>query len=64
MKISKGLYEVITSKNITLDQKAEAIRNFAIPIKHFGGELDGLVEAGEIAEEDAELIISLLKEKP
>ena len=61
MNISKGLYEVITTKNLTLEQKLEAIPIAAWPIHHLDGELKGLIEPGEITKEDAELICEALK---
>lgn len=61
MNISKGLYETLTSKKITLEQKIEAVRFFAYPIHHLDGENEGLTEPGEITTEDAELLVEALK---
>lgn len=61
MKISKGLYEVITSERLTLEQKLEAIPRFSWPIHHLDGELKGWIEPGQITEEDANLICEALK---
>lgn len=62
MNISKGLYEVITSTKLTLEQKLEAIPKFAWPIQHLDGEYAGLTESGEITQEDADLICKALTE--
>lgn len=60
--IPKGLYEVITSTTLSLDQKLEAIPRFAWPVEHIGGVHDGLIEPGAITEEDAALICQALKD--
>lgn len=61
MNVSKGLYEVVTSSRISLDDKLEAIPRFALPTRHLDGEHRGLIEPGEITEEDAQLICEALK---
>lgn len=60
--VSRGLYEVITSKKIPLDKKLEAVQNFALPIEHLDGESEGVVEPPELAQEDADMICEALKE--
>lgn len=62
MNISKGLYEVITSKRLTLEQKIDAVDKFSWPIRHLDGEHEGTVELGELTKEDSQLIIQALKD--
>lgn len=62
MTIPKGLYEVIASQNLTLEQKLETVPRFAWPIIHLDGEHQGLTEPGAITEEDAALICQVLKD--
>lgn len=62
MQVSKGLYEVITSKKMSLETKLETIPRFSWPIKHLDGEHAGWTEPGEITEEDASLICEALKQ--
>lgn len=58
MDIPKGLYEVITSKTLSLDQKVNAVSNFARGVIDLD---NNTIEAPAIAWEDAELIIEALK---
>lgn len=62
MTIPKGLYEVITSPRLSLDEKLETIPRFTWPIVHI--EWDGArwEEPGAITEEDAALICEALKD--
>jgi hypothetical protein len=62
MTIPQGLYEVITSPRLTLDEKLEAIPRFAWPVMYPDGEHEGLTEPGAITEEDAALICEALKD--
>jgi hypothetical protein len=61
VNVSMGLYEVIVSERLTLEQKIEAIPRFAYPIHHLDGSDIGLIEQGEITEEDANLISEALR---
>lgn len=61
INVSKGLYEVITSKKIPLDEKLDAVQKFSWDVHHLDGELEGTVTPGEICQEDADLICEALK---
>lgn len=61
MKISEGLYEVLTSDKLSIDQKCESVRFFTYALRHLDGDHKGFIEPPELASEDAELIIEALK---
>ncbi len=60
--ITKGLYEVLVSDRLTLEQKIQSVEAFALPIHHLDGEHEGMIEAPAIAEEDASLIVEALRD--
>jgi hypothetical protein len=62
MKISKGLYEVITSDRLTKEEKLEIVPRFSWPIHHLddkGKQI--LVEGGELTKEQTEMICEAIK---
>lgn len=61
INIPPGLGEVLVSESLSIDQKCDAIMKFAWPVVHIGCEHAGLMEPGQIAEEDAHLICDMIR---
>lgn len=61
LNIPKGLFETLTSKKLSVDQKIEAVKIATMPVLHGDGILEGFTEPPELTEQEAEMIISALK---